>query len=83
MTDLEKRAIVALRTVKMPEQNWHGRRADTLNSQFQLWPDMRLGFELAADLWYLVWRYRRQIADVEVVAHANELVNGVLSLGFN
>jgi len=34
------------------------------------------------DLWFLVWRYRRQIADLDVVTKANEIVNGALSLEF-
>ncbi len=82
MTDLEKRAVTALRSVKMPEQNWHARRAESLNMRLTLQPQPRLGITEEADLWYLVWRYRRQIADLEVVARENEIVNGAMSLGF-
>jgi hypothetical protein len=82
VTDLEKRAIVALRSVKFPEKSWHGKRAETLNARLALWPDMRLGFDLSSDLWFLVWRYRRQITDLGVVAHADEVVNGALHLEF-
>ena len=82
MTGLEKRAIRSLRDVKMPEGNWHGRRAEFLYGVMALDPHRRLTAEQAGDLWYLVWRYRRQIADCEVVMHANEIVNGAMSLAF-
>jgi hypothetical protein len=82
VTELEKRAVTALRSVKMPERTWHGRGAEALNLRMTLQPQLRLGFTEAADLWFLVWRYRRQIADREVVAHANEIVNGEMDLAF-
>ena len=82
MTDLEQRAIRALRAVKMPEKNWHGKRAELLNARLQLQISERLPMNDAADLWFLVWTYRRQIADREVVNRANEIVNGAMSLVF-
>jgi hypothetical protein len=82
VTDLEKRAVAALRSVKMPEQGWHGRRAESLKMRLTLQPESRLGITEAADVWFLVWRYRRQIKDAEVVIKANEILNGVLHLEF-
>lgn len=82
MTDLEKRAIVALRSVKMPEKNWHAGRAESLNMLLTIMPETRLGISQEADLWFLVWRYRRQIAERDVVQHACELVKGERSLSF-
>jgi hypothetical protein len=82
MDALETRAVVALRSVKMPEKGWHARRAEFLNGLMMLEPHRRLWSTEAGDLWFLVWRYRRQIADVDVVAKADEIVNGALSLEF-
>jgi hypothetical protein len=82
VTDLEKRAVTALRSVKMPEKNWHGSRAEYLNGLMQLDPKVHLSEWQGADLWFLVWRYRRQIEDAEVVIKANEIVNGAMSLAF-
>ncbi|HKM81535.1 MAG TPA: hypothetical protein VJY15_11305 [Candidatus Acidoferrum sp.] len=82
MTELEKRAIRSLRDVKMPKWSWHARRTESFYWLMALDPSTRLDSEQAGDLWYLVWRYRRQIADCEVVVHANELVNGAMSLAF-
>ena len=82
MTYLETRAVTALRSVRMPEKNWHARRAAFLNELMAGDPNTRLSQWQAGDLWFLVWRYRRQITDVEVVADANLIVNGVLSLAF-
>ena len=82
MTDLEKRAITALRSVKMAEQLWHARRAEDLDWLMTLDPNRRLVGMQDADLWYLAWRYRRQIVDREVVAHAIEIVKGAMSLAF-
>lgn len=80
MTDLEQRAIRLLLEVKVPEVTWHGARVESLNMRLTLEPDKPLPSFEAADLWFLVWRYRRQIDDLQIVAKANELVNGVLSL---
>ena len=82
MTGIETRAVVALRSVKMPEQGWHARRREFLNGLMALEPYRRLDHLQAADLWFLVWRYRRQIVDAEVVAKANEIVNGALNRAF-
>lgn len=82
MTDLEQRAIRALRDVKVPAKNWHGTRIEALNMRLAVIPDAGLGCTDQADLWFLVWRYRRQIEDAAVVAYADELVNGEKSLSF-
>ena len=82
MTYLETRAVTALRSVRMPEKNSHARRAGVLDGRMTMQPNMRLTFPEAADLWFLVWHYRRQIPDADVVAKANEIVNGALGLSF-
>jgi hypothetical protein len=82
VTDLEKRAVIALRSVKMPEKNWHARRAGVLDGRMTMDANLRLTCSEAGDLWFLVWRYRRQIADASVVAKADEIVNGALKLEF-
>jgi hypothetical protein len=45
-------------------------------------PNARLVETQAGDLWFLVWKFRRQIADAAVVAHADELLNGAMHLAF-
>ena len=82
MTGLEQRAIRALREVQMPEQGWHARRAELLYGFLVLDPGRKLDTGNASDLWYLVWRYRRQVADAEVVREANRIVNGAMNLAF-
>lgn len=82
MTELQQRAIKALVTVKMPEQNWHGRRAEFLNGLLTLCVKRPLRMDEISDLWFLVWRYRRQIDDDQLIRAANEMVNGALSLEF-
>jgi hypothetical protein len=82
VTDLEKRAVTALRSVKMPEKNWHARRAESLNMLMTLDANRKLDVGQKADLWFLVWRYRRQVDDAQLVATANEIVNGAMSLAF-
>ena len=83
MDDLEKRAIVALRDVRMPTESWHWRRAEYLYTRLSIMPNARLVETQAGDLWYLCWRYRRQIDDAAVVARADELVNGAMRLAFD
>jgi hypothetical protein len=82
VTELEQRAIVALRSVKMPEKNWHGRRAECFSGWLILDAKRSLAVHEKADLWFLVWRYRRQIDDDQLIRAANEMVNGALSLEF-
>ena len=82
MTELEIRAVTVLRSVKMPEQNWHGRRAEFLSGLLLLDANRKLSVDQKADLWFLVWRYRRQIDDGELVRTADDMVNGAMSLAF-
>jgi hypothetical protein len=82
VTVIELRAIAALRSVRMPPKNWHARCVFRLDSEATANPGRALGVTEAADLWFLVWRYRRQIADADVVTYADELVNGARSLAF-
>ena len=82
MTDLEKRAIKALQSVVMPSEGWYAARAEYLHGRMLIMPNARLISTQAGDLWYLVWRFRRQITDRELVDTANELVNKVRSLPF-
>jgi hypothetical protein len=83
LTDLEKRAITALQKVAMPSKGWHASRAEYLHAKMTLYPNARLVETQQSDLWFLVWHYRRQIADRAVVEHADALVNGALSLAFH
>jgi hypothetical protein len=80
VTVIELRAITALRSVKMPHQSKHPRLVAGLVSRMESVPSAPLPLEKSADLWFLVWRYRRQITDAEVIAHADEMVNGALHL---
>lgn len=82
MTDLEQRAVRALRGVRVKHTAWNNRCVAALNNFLTVGPEARLGITQEADLWFLVWRYRRQIADHKVVAHADELMNGARSLSF-
>ncbi|HYL64453.1 MAG TPA: hypothetical protein VE077_17705 [Candidatus Methylomirabilis sp.] len=82
MTIIELRAAAALRSVKVAHVNWQIRCKARLIRSMELCPGKPLLIADAADLWFLVWRYRRQIADAEVLAHADELVNGARSLAF-
>jgi hypothetical protein len=83
MTEIEKRAILALQAVAMPKETWHGRRAEYLHMRLQVMPNARLVETQAGDLWYLCWRYRRQITDAAVVERADYIVNGALHLAFD
>jgi hypothetical protein len=80
MTDLERRAIAAVGGCAFPKELWHGRRARELYLFMLEHSDWPLKVEESADLWFLVWTYRRQIADAEVVMHADEMVSGALYL---
>ena len=82
MSGLEIRAIRVLRSVKMPEHTWHGRRAEFLDGLMTLDLSWQLNVEQKADLWFLVWRYRRQIDDYDLVATAKSMVTGAMSLAF-
>jgi hypothetical protein len=82
VTDLEKHAITLLRKVKMPERAWHARRAEFLCVSMTVDPNRHLNVDEKADLWFLVWRYRRQIDDYDLVSTARSMVTGAMSLAF-
>lgn len=82
MTPIEQRAATSLTCVRYAPETWHEKRARELFRVYHRDPLARLSTNEQADLWFLVWNYRRQVRDVEVVAHADELVNGALSLRF-
>jgi hypothetical protein len=82
VTVIELRAIAALRSVKFPEKNWHARCAVRLDADATVNPGRPLRIAEASDLWFIVYRYRRQITDREVIARADEIVNGAKHLAF-
>jgi len=82
MTAIEQAAVRSLLEVKLPPETWHQkfiRRTSLRMASDPLWP-LTCGEQ--GDLWFLAWRYRRQIADPAVIAQADEIVNGALSLRF-
>jgi hypothetical protein len=83
VTDLEKRAITALQQVNFPREGWYQNRSRVLYFKMHRFPHARLVETQAGDLWFMVWKFRRQIEDAAVVAHADELVNGALHLAFD
>jgi hypothetical protein len=83
MTDLEKRAITALAGVRFPAEGWYENRAKFLKMKMDVFPHARLVVTQAGDLWFLVWRFRRQIRDGAVIARADELINGAMHLAFD
>ena len=93
MTAIEQRAIAALSGVSVGCYRVPGKgnvpadraglaRARELFRILETNPERPLTFDEAGDLWYYCWKYRRQISDPEVIARANEVVNGALSLRF-
>lgn len=83
MTEIQQRAIRSLCNVRVPEQGWHGTKIEKLNMWLTVQPEKPLPASDLADLWYLVWRYRRQIDDREVVAEADAVINGAFRLAFS
>jgi len=82
MTAIERLAIASLEEVRFAKDTWHMRRAGLLNLRLTIEPGYVLSPNESADLWFLVWTYRRQIENAEVVAHADELRNKRLSFRF-
>jgi hypothetical protein len=82
MTDLEQRAMNALFPIAFNPHSWHRHRAHSLCRVCLSDPLWKLTGHEQHDLWFLIWTYRRQIRDTELVAHADERVNGALSLRF-
>ena len=82
MTDLEQRAARLLPSISYGGKSWHEPRAKTLFQLVSNDPLWSLTPHEQADLWFLVWHYRRQIKEAEVVARADELMTGALALRF-
>lgn len=82
MTVLEQRAIRLLVGVAYAPHSTHTRAAHALYKLFLDDPLWNLSAEQQANLWFLIWHYRRQVNDAEVVARADELVNGALHMEF-
>ena len=91
MKAIEQRAVAALSGItvghyyvagkgNVPADAWGLQRAREFYGMLTLEPSRVLTCEEAGDLWYLVWKYRRQIHDDEVLTRADEIVNGALSL---
>jgi hypothetical protein len=82
VTDLEQRAIQALCYVMFSKKSGDIFKLARLERSYPLLASTELSIEQQADLWFLVWRYRRQIQDADVVMHADDVVNGALNLRF-
>ncbi len=82
MTNLEQRAAQCLYRIRYAPGNLHEPRAKTLHRLWKNDPLWSLSFLDQADLWFLIWHYRRQVNDAELVAHADTVVNGALELKF-
>lgn len=82
MTSLEQRAVRLLPNLSYAPGVWHQDRAKTLYRFLNSDPLWTLTALEQADLWLLIWCYRRQVQDVELVARADEIRNGALALRF-
>jgi hypothetical protein len=61
---------------------WHEPRGHALFRLFNFDPKWKLTALEQADLWFLIWHYRRQVSDACLVARANEVINGQVALRF-
>jgi hypothetical protein len=80
MTGIERRAMEALESIRYAPYLWHEARAFAL---VRLWKSdhlWHLSQHEQNDLWFLIWHYRRQVFDAEVISCANEYINGALPL---
>lgn len=82
MTTLEQRAIRSLVSIAYAPHSTHAKAAAVLYELFIDDPLWSLSPEQQASLWFLIWNYRRQVSDAELVARADELVNGALHMEF-
>jgi hypothetical protein len=82
MTSLEQRAVKVLPRISYAPEKWHQKRANTLFRICNSDPLWTLTALEQADLWTLIWTYRRQVDDADLVAYADEVRNGALSLKF-
>jgi hypothetical protein len=82
MTNLEQRAIQFLHEIRYAPNTWHEARAKWLHRLWRNDPFWKLTAHEQADLWWLIWHYRRQVDDAELIGQANEVVNGQAALRF-
>jgi hypothetical protein len=82
MTDVEQRAARLLHRIRYAPDTWHELRAKALFRICDKEPCWKLTAPEQADLWFLIWHYRRQVNDAELIGYANEVVNGQVSLRF-
>ena len=82
MTSIEQRAVKLLPNLAYAPNTWHQDRAKTLYRFLHSDPLWTLTALEQADLWFLIWNYRRQVQDAELVARADEIRNGALALRF-
>jgi hypothetical protein len=82
MTDIEQRAAKMLDRIRYAPNIWHEPRAKTLYRLSQSCPHWNLTALEQADLWFLIWHYRRQVNDTELIGRAGEVVNGQVALRF-
>jgi hypothetical protein len=82
MTDLEQRAAQLLPQIRYAPDMWHEPRAKFLYRVWKSDPLWNLTALEQADLWWLIWHYRRQVDDADLVWRADEVTNGVLALRF-
>jgi hypothetical protein len=82
MTNLEQRAAQVLHRIRYAPNIWHEPRAKTLYRLSTNCSRWNLTAHEQADLWFLIWHYRRQVNDAELVARADEVVNGQVALRF-
>lgn len=82
MTDLEQRAAKLLKGIRYAPAMWHEPRAQSLFRLCNRDPNRKLTAHEQADLWFLIWHYRRQVNSAEAVARAGEVVNGQVAMRF-
>jgi hypothetical protein len=79
---MEQRAARLLPRIRYAPDTWHEPRAKTLFRICDKEPCWKLTALEQSDLWFLIWHYRRQVKEIELVARAGEVVNGQVSLRF-
>jgi len=82
VTAIEREAVAALMGCSFPKLRDDVGFVKHLSYRDQLEPHTVLTFREEERLWRCVWRYRRQIADQNVLARADQTVNGALALRF-
>jgi hypothetical protein len=80
LTRIEQNALAALVGVNVGKHPTAGKRIAELQHRMVISPERRLTPEEAANLWFFVWHFRAQIADAQVVAEADSIINGATHL---